>query len=263
MEGEYLILLAQDTYDVFYRSKDGERQEDASSEVFSYFLCSVCPVKTTKPALSFDIPQSLFHNRSVDWLVAPPEVGFLFPAFDDRCANLYGTLYYTRNTGENHPELIRSLFHLEPPMPAQTQRETFQSVLAESLGEDCSYQVVESVHGQICQLMEEHKESKNPEPLTFSKETVRTVLESCGVPQEQAEVFEEAYTREFGEDTQISPGNLVDRKQFQVRTPDVTIQVNPQRRDLLETRILDGVRYILIRAEEGVEVNGVSVRIQE
>lgn len=44
-------------------------------------------------------------------------------------------------------------------------------------------------------------------------------------------------------------------------TPDVTIRVNPDRGDLVETRMIDGTRYILIRAEEGVEVNGVQVQI--
>jgi hypothetical protein len=48
---------------------------------------------------------------------------------------------------------------------------------------------------------------------------------------------------------------------LEVCTPDVKIQVNPERSDLLETRIIDGARYILIRAGEGVEVNGVPVRI--
>ena len=48
----------------------------------------------------------------------------------------------------------------------------------------------------------------------------------------------------------------------EVKTPDVTIKVNPQRADLVETRIIDGGKYILIRAEDGVEVNGVPVRIE-
>ena len=50
-------------------------------------------------------------------------------------------------------------------------------------------------------------------------------------------------------------------KQFEVCTPDVTIRVNPERSDLLETRVIDGKKYILIRAEEGVEVNGVQIHI--
>ena len=38
--------------------------------------------------------------------------------------------------------------------------------------------------------------------------------------------------------------------------------MNPERSDLVETRLIGGVRYILIRAEEGVEVNGVDIQIR-
>ena len=101
IEGNYLILLAHDRYDVPYRASDGARQNDASDQVYSYILCSVCPVKPTKPALGYYVAENEFRTRTADWLVAPPELGFLFPAFDDRSANLYNALYYTRNTAEN------------------------------------------------------------------------------------------------------------------------------------------------------------------
>ena len=48
---------------------------------------------------------------------------------------------------------------------------------------------------------------------------------------------------------------------WRCRTPDVTIHVNPERSDLVQTRMIEGTRYILIRANEGVEVNGVSIQI--
>ena len=108
IDGHYMILLAFDTYDVPYRTKDGETQEEAASEVYSYLVCSVCPVKMTKPALSYFARDNLLHNRSVDWVLSPPEVGFLFPAFDDRAANLYNALYYSRNLAENHEELAEA-----------------------------------------------------------------------------------------------------------------------------------------------------------
>ena len=63
LEGNYLILLVYDRYDVPYRAKDGERQEDAAAEVYSYLLCSICPVKQTKPALSYHVRENEFHNR--------------------------------------------------------------------------------------------------------------------------------------------------------------------------------------------------------
>lgn len=261
LEGHYVILLAHDTYDVPYRSKDGDEQGEASSEVFSYFLCSVCPVKMTKPALSYYVNENMFHNRKEDWIVSAPELGFLFPAFEDRSANIYSALYYTRDTAENHPEFVDAVFKTEIPMPAAEQKETFQAVLGDTLAEDCSYDVVQTVHEQLCGMIEEHKANKEAEPLVVSKNTVKRVLESCGVSEDRVAAFDEKYDTAFGENVGISPRNIVDSKQFEVCTPDVTIRVNPERGDLVETRVIDGVKYILIRADEGVEVNGVPIHI--
>lgn len=261
LEGNYLILLAYDAYDVPYRSRDGERQDDASSEVFSYILCSICPVKLTKAALSYFVYENKFRNLEADWVVAPPEAGFLFPAFDDRSTNLYNALYYTRDTGENHSDLVNAIFRTQAPMPAAVQMETFQTILGDTLSGDCSYQVVQAVHDRLCGMIEEHRANKVEEPLVVSKGTVEQVLQSCGVAEEHVEAFGERYDGAFGPEADLSPRNLVDTRQLEVRTPDVTIRVNPDRGDLVETRMIDGTRYILIRAEEGVEVNGVQVQI--
>ena len=261
LEGNYLILLAHDTYDVPYRSKDGMRQEDASDQVFSYILCSICPVKLTKDALSYYIQENQFHSVAADWVVAPPEVGFLFPAFDDRSTNLYNALYYTRDISESHPDLVEALFKSPVPMPAAVQKETFQSILGDTLEEECQYGVVQAVHDELCGMIAAHKESKEEEPLVISKVTVKRVLHECGVSPEHVERFEEQYDQQFGPEADLPPRNIVDSKQLEVKTPDVTIKVNPERSDLVETRVIDGARYILIRAEEGVEVNGVQIHI--
>lgn len=263
LDGNYLVLLAHDTYDVPYRSKDGERQDDASSEVFSYILCSICPIKTTKPALSFHLYDNTFHNCKEDWLVGAPELGFMFPAFDDRSSNIYNALYYSRDTAENHKEFVDVVFHTEIPMPAAAQKETFQAMLEDTLAEDCSYEVVQAVHDQLCEMIVQHKTNKEPEPLVISKSTVKNVLESCGVSQTKVQAFDEKYDAEFGEKTDLSPRNIVDAKQFEVRTPDVTIHVNPERSGLIETRMINGAKYILIRVDEDVEVNGVNIHITD
>ena len=91
---------------------------------------------------------------------------------------------------------------------------------------------------------------------------VGPIVAACGVPEEKADAFEEQYTQRFGAGMDVSAANVVDVKQFEVRTPNVVIKVDPAHSDLVETRVINGARYILIRAEEGVEVNGVSVAIQ-
>lgn len=262
-EGSYLILLAQDTYDVPYHTKDGERQDDASEEVYTYLLCAVCPVKAVKPALRYASEEHVFRSRDGGWVVAPPELGFLFPAFDQRATNLYNALYYSRDTAETHQDFVDAVFRTEPPMPAAAQKETFQSLLGDTLGEECSYQVAKAVHDDLCSRIEAQKEHKDLEPLTVSKAEVREVLEDCGVSGERVDAFSERFDAAFGEGADLSPRNIVDDKQFEIKTPDVTVRVSPDRSDLVETRVIGGVRYILIRADEGVEVNGVTIAIGE
>ena len=261
LEGNYLILLAHDTYDVPYRAKDGARQDDASEEVYSYILCSLCPIKLTKPALSYYVAENAFHNRTADWLVAPPELGFLFPAFDDRSTNLYNTLYYTRSSAESHDRFVEAVFRRELPMPADEQKEVFQGILEETLADECSLDAVQAVHDQLRELIENHKLNKEEEPLVMTKDMVRQVLGSCGVTETQMVIFDEQYDAQFGSGMELRPQNLVDPKRFEVRTPSVTIHVDPERGDLVETRVINGVKYILIRADEGVEVNGVNIHI--
>ena len=55
--------------------------------------------------------------------------------------------------------------------------------------------------------------------------------------------------------------NLIDSKKFQVKTGEVTISVDPASSYLVESRTIDGVKYLLIPAGEGVEVNGMPVEI--
>ena len=261
IEGNYLILLAHDAYDVPYRAKDGEEMEDSSEQVYSYILCSVCPVKQTKPALSYHVRENEFRNRTMDYLVSAPELGFLFPAFDDRSTNLYNALYYNKDIKENHRDFVDAVFRAEIPMPAAAQKETFQSILGDALAEDCRFDVVQAVQDQLCGLIEEHKASHEEEPLVVSKGTVECVLRSCGVADSHVEAFDAKYDGAFGGDAQLSPRNLVDTRQMEVRTPVVIIKVAHGRSDLVETRVIDGKKYILIRADEGVEVNGVGVHI--
>ena len=263
LEGNYMILLVHDAYDVPYRSQGGDKQDDASSEVFSYILCSVCPVKLTKPALSYYVQQNEFHNRTADWVVAPPELGFLFPAFDDRAANLYNALYYTKHTEDIQSAVVEAVFGADAPMPADEQQAAFHTVLEESLEEECCLQVVQAVHDQLCGLMEDHKESHETEPLVIGKGEVRQALAANGVSQEHIHAFEEKYDQSFGADAQLSPRNLVDPRRVEIKTADVTIKVDPDRTDLVQTRIINGVKYILVRVEEGVEVNGVPAQITE
>ena len=263
LEGNFLILLGCDSYDVPFKSKDDESQPDASEETYQYILCAVCPVKQTKATLHYVPEEKLFHDGAMLQQVSPPAVGFLFPAFDNRAANIYNALYYTRDVKSSQEPLVEALFNAPIPMPAAEQKKSFEALLQTSLGEQCSLDVVQNVHDQLCQRLELHKESKVPEPLTLGKEDVKQVLSSCGVSEEHVAKFSVDYDAVFGFEAELHPRNIIDSRHFEIQTPDVVIKVDPTRSDLIETRVIGGVKYIMICADENVEVNGVSIQIRD
>lgn len=259
----YCILLALNRYDVPYRGKDGAKYEDAGDETFSYLVCAICPVKATKSGLTYDPGEKNFRNYPGDNAISAPEAGFLFPAFDDRKTNIYSTLFYSKSTEESHEELTEALFGGKIEMPASAQSENFRTVLAETLDEECRFEVARAVHNGIAARIAEHKESKDPEPLFLSQTEVRELLASCGVSAEKTAKLDAAYTERFGAGTDLIPKNIIKEKKFELKTPEVFVKVSPGGEHLVETRTIDGVKYILIRADEGVEFNGLNVKVGE
>lgn len=262
-DDNYVILLGCDSYDVPFKSKDDTLQQDASGEVYKYLLCAVCPVKQSKPGLRYVAEEKMFHDGGITQVISAPEVGFLFPAFDDRCANIYGAMFYTRDIKNTNQDFVDAIFRVKAPQPAAEQKKSFEALLTTALDKECSLEVVQNVHDQICQCIDLHKQSGDKDPLLISKEQVKTALKSSGVSESRVAKFSVDFDEAFGFEAQLHPKNIIDNKKFSITTPDVSIKVNPERSDLIETRVIGGVKYILICADENVEVNGVNINITD
>ncbi len=261
MDGNYLILIGCDSYDVPFKSRDDSFQKDRSDEVYTYLICAICPVKQTKANLHYVAEEKTFHDGAMNQLVNSPVLGFLFPAFDNRATNIYNALYYTRDTKDSQEAVAQALFQTAIPKPAAEQKKNFEALLTTALAEECSLDLVQSVHDLLCQRMEMHKEAKVPEPLLISKEELKDLLSGCGVSENHLSKFSVDYDEAFGFEAELHPRNIIDNKHFELKTPDVVIKVDPARTDLIETRVIGGVKYIMICADENVEVNGVNIHI--
>ena len=239
------------------RAKTARRRQ-ISDTVFSYVVCCICPVKDGKPELGFFAGENEFHSCTASQIVAPPELGFLFPAFDDRAANLYNALFYSKKPDQIHQEFIDAVFHTEPPMSAAEQRGAFETALSDALEGACNMEVAQAVHERLRDQIVQHKESHDPEPLAVTAGEVGAILRSCSVPEEQVSCFLENCEEQFGKGAALDPMNLIDSGRFEVETSDAKISVDPERSYLVETRIIEGRAYLLIPAE-GVTVNGLPV----
>ncbi|MDF2543083.1 MAG: hypothetical protein K0S47_2801 [Herbinix sp.] len=259
--GNYLILLIYAAYDVPGKTNDKIMMDDASDEVYSFILCSICPVKLSKPGLSYNTDTNQIQKRIQDWVVGAPNNGFLFPAFNDRSTDIHNILYYSKDSEELHSDFVNQLLGCEVPLSAGGQRETFQSLIQETLGEECDYEIVRNIHDKLNEIIEEHKDI--PEPLTLDKKEVKNLLTECGVKEEKLKDFETNYEKVTGENVSLLAANVASTRVFEVKTPDIIIKVNPERSDLVETKIVDGRKCLVIEINDQVEVNGIIVKTSQ
>lgn len=254
----YLILLIHSVYDIPGKSSDGSEMFDASDEVYDYIQCAICPVKLSKPALSYHADENSFHERIRDWVVEMPEAGFLFPAFNERSADIHSLLYYSKNAENLENGLTDNLLGCVPPLTAGSQKETFNLLIEETLGEDCSYDVVKNIHENLNELLEQHADS--PDPLELDKAEVKYLFAKSGVEAEKLETFDKQFDAAAGENTTLLATNVASSKKFEIKTAEITIQVSPEFADLIETKVIDGRTCLIIGVDDHVEINGVSAK---
>lgn len=256
--GNYLILLINQVYDIPAVTTDNIEMDDASDEVYSYILCSICHVNLSKPGLGYDEEDNNFHDKKQNHMVDVPDVGFLFPAFNKRSVDEDMTLFYTKDVSEFEDGLIDCLLDCAVPLPAKQQKETFTSLVNEALGEEADLEIVKNIHENLEQIIEEKKQ-ESPAPVMLDKTEIKDLLEKSGVKEEKLENFEEHFEMAAGEHGKLVASNVSSGKKFEVKTPDVVIKINSDKTDIVSTQVIDGRQCLVIQIDERLEVNGISV----
>ena len=254
----YYIILIHCAYDIPAKATDGSEMFDASDYVYEFIQCTICPVKLSKAGLCYNSMTNAIENRIRDWLVEAPVTSFLFPAFNDRNTDLHSLLFYAKN-GEQLPDtLIDEVLGCHTPMSAKSQKETFQAIVEETLGDNCDFETVKSIHENLSELAEETKDE--PVQPVLNKTQLKQLLENNGADPEKLQEFDSRYADvEDGPETSFTVSNVVNTRSFEIKTPDVIIKVAPDKTDLVENRMIDGRPCLVIAINEHVEINGISV----
>ena len=256
----YAILMIFDTYDVPHRGED--ESEAPGGDVYRYLLVCICPVKTGKAELGYDAAAKSFHTAALGQVLTSPSMGFLFPSFEERSTNLYGALFYSKDVNDPHDDFIDAVFKTSVPVPAGEQKEKFQQMISSALGEKNNFDVVQGIHEQLSERIVLYKESRDPEPMTMTADEMIEIMEKSGATDRQIESFRSSCREIIGEEGTFSPGNLTDPKKMVIETPEIKISVDPQYSHLIRTEVIDGRKFILIAADNGVEINGIDVAIE-
>lgn len=213
--GNFLILVFHDAYDVITKTKDNLKL-DESEEVYEYVLCAICPVSLSEPGLRYYEDEHKIKARIRDWVVNPPTNGFVFPAFIDRSTDVNSVMYYTKNAKDPHPELMEKALGCSSKQTATIQKETFQSIIKDSLDadEEKADKIFMEVQDNLSAMIEEHNaiyEDTDSEPKTLTNKDIQNLLIESGVPEEVTTKIEESYVESFGDDLPLAE-NLIDAK---------------------------------------------------
>ena len=290
--GNYLILVFHDTYDIITKTSDNMKL-DESEEVYEYLLVSICPVVLSKAGLGVREDENRIGARIRDWIVGVPDLGFLFPAFDNRSADIHKVDYFIRDAKDSHSEVISDVLGCAPRMTATEQRNTFSAIVKRAFandtenGEEALINIQESFNARI-NTGEELTESEI-NSIILTPETMDEILVENNIEGEKARVIKEVTLDEFMEE--LPPvSNLIDSKALAANekerekkelvkevaslknkvseleeatssseSGDVSIFVYPERADEIHTEIIDDKKYILIPVDDNssVKVNGV------
>lgn len=260
--GNYLILLIHDVYDVPDKTSDNLKL-DESEEVYTYVMCYICPVNLAKPALSYIEDTNSFGNRERDWVVDMPEVAFLYPAFNDRSTDVNSLLYYCKDVEGIHPEFVSGVLGCNLEMTSVQEKEIFSQIVEEVINEAPVYdtfEVVRAINQELDDLVDGRVFS---EPPTIGCEDMKEIMMRSGIKEEHLNNLSRTYDKEVGSDNKLHVDNLRETKKMTMKSGDVQIQVKPESADIVEIRVIDGRKCLVIPMNSDMEVNGIVRKIVE
>lgn len=282
--GNYLILLFRDTYDIPAKTSDNFKTGE-SVEVYEYILCAVCPVDLSKPALGYIANEDRIGARIRDWVVGMPEIGFVFPCFDERSANIHSTLFYTKNTKEPHDEFMKEVLGCGMKRTTNEKKQVFKSIVLKSAENDeKGEELFTTIQGGLNDILlretvEETDSSDGFQPV-LTKEAILGLNDYIDIPEKITEHIASRWEEEFEDDEEApelklivdkklakeashieTERNLVKenaslRQQLSVHESvevdeedheeDVILRVSKKKAAEITTQIVDGQKYIMI-----------------
>lgn len=299
-DGNYLILLYHDAYDVIVKTNDNNKL-DESEEVYDYLICSICPVELTKAALGYREDEHRIGPRIRDWVVSMPENGFVFPAFTDRSSDIHSLMFYTKTPKEPHTDFAEKTFGCKIKRTAAEEKTAFSSIIKNIAAEDDSDDIVVGIHQALSEIAAEQDTSLSTEPVLLDSRTIENMRTNGFLSQEIADKIEKACEEEFGEEPPVID-NIVDTKvlenyakkqreaelqkevielkskleaaeskssddtlpwDLEDGKENIILNVSAEKAEEIETKIIDGRRFIVIPIEgdETAVINGVETEL--
>lgn len=255
----YYIIIIHAVYDIPGKTSDKFEIEDASEEIYEHILCSICPVNLSKTGLSYDSKENAIKDRIRDWVVGNPEVGFLFPAFNDRSTDIHATLYYNKSIRNIHEDFVKNVLGTPVPLTPEDEKARFFGLINDIPEEYRTFDFMENLTETFEDIKEQAKDS--PEATTLSGAQMKRIFINCGVPEDTLVDFDEHWHRSLGDESLVLDN--IHFKMSKITTDNAAICIPHDRIELIGLQNVQGIPLLVIPVNGKLEVNGIVINLRE
>jgi len=259
-EFDTMVTFIRGEYKKSTRKRNTESEEGGDDEVYSneFVLCSLNRTDQPKKALLFDYIEKEFKSYNVfDPIInlESPLSGFLFPAFNDNAADVNHILYCAGKANQPDGTFIEEVLNCEEIITAQEDKDCFDFVLKEVMGDEVDSQVISNVYEEIDKRIQESKENDESETPTLDYRDIEKILTVSGVENVDTAKVEHAFKKVVDETHEFKASSLVP-KTIKINTKVADVTINPQDLKYVKYITYNGKRCLLLEVDEEVVVEG-------
>ncbi|MGG5252493.1 DUF4317 domain-containing protein [Neobacillus sp. SM06] len=260
-EFDTMVTFIRGEYRKPVRKRDSEAEEGADDEVYSnpFILCSLNKTDQPKKALMFDYVEKEFKSYNVfDPIINldSPMLGFLFPAFNDNAADVNHILYCAGKANQPDGGFIEEILTCEEIITAQEDKESFEQILKEVMGDAVPASVISNVYEEIDKLVQENEENEESEAPTLDYRDVERILTVSGIENVEPAKVEHAFKAVVDDEKHEFKANSLIPKTIKIKTKAADVSIDPKELKYVKYITYQGKRCLLLEVDEEIVFEG-------
>lgn len=255
-EMAYTVIIGYCSYSVMTKDRNDESYDDAAEE-YNFIAAAICPVNTGDDGLMFDRENSsIVKKANTDLIISrTPTDGFFFPVFSDRSPDVNRVMYYTKTPKKPNISVVEDVLGCNFVMTCQSEKETFQQVLTDVVGDELSYTVITQVNEALRDIVTNAKNETEMPLIDDNK--LHGILFDAGVSSEKLDALPAVFKEKVGEADGLTAENLVENKMV-LATPEITINISRDAAEKVRTSVIGGRRCLVIDLDDpSISINGL------
>jgi hypothetical protein len=248
------------------RSKETDEASDDNVFAFEFMMCSVNKIDHPKKSLQFDFIEKEFKANSVlDSIInlTAPLDGFMFPCFNNNCADVNKIMYYTDKPKNINMDFVKKILNCEFKKTAEQEKVEFSSILKGVIGEKIAPETMQTIYENLAKKLEDEGEVETP---AVTLDDIKDVLEDSGI--DDITGFEEAYTEVAGDTGyEFKVQNIIPdmgSKSMKISTEGISLSFRPKELKNIR-KVVDskGCMCLVIELLEDVDIDGFKLEVEK